>query len=434
MNAQPMCSPEAEKSVLGAAIISPSIAPQIVSELTVDDFYSVANRSVFEALKKLVAKGAPVDVVQLQDSMPPHLGIDGHTAMYLMDLANSVPTAENVDHYMTIVRTKTAARRLLAACADVPSQVASGQDVDEVVEGLSERLTSIVTRSAASLVSVGDEMSGLLSEIEKRAEKGTEKKAPGFGIGALDDMIAPVPGNLIVIAGRPGGGKTALVMQFVMRHCLNGGTSLTCNLEMTRRELAERQLVTASRLNSSLVRRGELDFESWRSGILPAAAKLRQIQCFIEDASFRMREIASISHRWRARFGNSAGVLVVDYLQLMRTDESRTGGRHQEVGGFARGLKELAKRLGVPVIAVSSLKRAYVPSGGDTVGEGRPTMSDLKESGDIEYAADAIVLLHNPNKTEDGAVEVIVEKNRNGKTGSLWAHWTGRHYSFGDAE
>lgn len=220
--------------------------------------------------------------------------------------------------------------------------------------------------------------------------------------------------------------NTALAMQAAINVVLAGGTALACNLEMTKSELAERALVHVAEINSQLVRTGQIQLDDWPK-MHDAARKLYETRFYFEDATTSVASISSKARLWRSRNRGMLGLLVVDFVQLIRGAREKGQSRAQEVGIIAQDLKALAKELGVPVILISQLNRAGVKAD-------RPSKSDLKESGDLENAADLILLPWNKNETSDGDVAIIVDKFRSGERITIPARWVGRHYRFADSE
>jgi replicative DNA helicase len=280
-----------------------------------------------------------------------------------------------------------------------------------------------VAGGGGEIARFGDLSERVLEAIRTRAQPDGRVRGARTGLGALDEATGGLqPGWLVIVAAETGGGKTALAMQTAINVVLDGGTALACNLEMTREELAERAIVHFGEINSQLVRLGRVDeVDVWPRAVR-AADRLAQTHFYLDDSATTMPAIAARARRWRARHREIDGILVVDFVQLIRSSFVKGQTRAQEVGLIAQDLKALAKELRVPIMLVSQLNRAGLKAG-------RPSKSDLKESGDLENAADLILLPYHHGDA-DGEVQIIVDKFRHGQCFVVDARWIGRHFAF----
>jgi replicative DNA helicase len=429
-------SVEAEKAVLGSIFIKPSVWPAVATVLIAESFFLPAHREIFIAMLELDRREMAIDPVAVAAELEARKAIsrlEGGPG-YLMDLAIGVPTAENVDHYVRIVRDNWSLRRVIAICSETASRAYGGlSTADEIVEAHTQAITKIAVSSAKEPTRIGDLIPAAMEEIERRAQLGPDKSFEGMrtGVKSLDDITwgleAP---DLVVIGADPGGGKTAFAMQAALISTMfDDWIGFVANLEMSKKQLTERTLARWSEINSYLLRRGDLKKQEW-TDLYAAAQKVAKADLFIEDDITSMREYELRCRLWRARHPKKKAFGVFDYLQMAEASgDGRQQTRAQEVGGNARRLKKLAKELDMVQIAISSLNRDI-----KDVAEKPPTMKSLKESGDVEYAADTVILIWNKQGTEDGEIELLTAKNRKGPKRNVAAWWRGKHYSFRDLD
>jgi replicative DNA helicase len=433
---------DAEKSVLGAVFIKPAAFDEVATGLQVDDFFLPAHREIFDAMLAIDKRRQPLDVIAVADElktrgMLPRL--EGGEA-YLLALANTVPSAENVAHYARLVREKSTLRRLIAACAEVQSRAYG--DFGEFEPFMDEAETQIFKvaqqNRRESYSSIGDMMEEVLHNIEVRASERKAVTGVPTGFTKLDEYTAGLQReNLIIVAARPGGGKTSWAVNVAVHAAMKKIPVLIFSLEMSKYELMERMLAGEARIDSSRIKRGFLEYSDWKNKIHPASGRLAEAPILIDDSSaISIMEIRAKARRFRSdpRYfppqdvveGSRPpppplGLIVVDYLQLARGGGGRKEeNRQQEIAEISRGLKALAKDLKLPIIAVSQLNREVEKR------EGKPKLSDLRESGAIEQDADLILFIHREDMTSDGSdtgptsiAELIIGKHRNGATGAV---------------
>jgi len=430
---KPPHSEIAEKAVLASVLMKPSVFHHIAAELMVDEFFLPGHRDIFDAMLELDRRKQPIDIVTLISEMRARKTLDrleGADA-YLSSL--DTPSAENVDWHVEVIQEKARLRTLIRACGEAMSSAYGDADSSALLEALSDKTLKIITRRKGDLHHVRDELTPLLDEFEarwKRQQSGDQNAGvTGIrtGITKFDQLTTGLQaGDVLVVAGGTGSGKTAFANQTGIINCLTGGTTLDFNLEMTRRQLTERAFVYTSEINSALLRHGRIDHPEFRR-LQAAAGKLHDTAFFIHDDCYTARDIFATARRWRMRNPGKKGLLIVDFIQLVRATGQKEN-RAREIGLFAQGLKELAKTLGVAVIIVSQINRSGMKS------TDRPTKYDLKESGDIENAADMILLLHNPEELGEGDIDGFLDKNRNGECKRFKTHWRGRFYQFTDPD
>ncbi len=431
---------DAERSALGGILIKPTAIDELVTGLTADDFFLPAHREIYEAMFALEKRRQPVDIVSLGDELKTRGSLprlEGGEA-YLLTLANSVPTAENIEHYIRIVREKATLRRLIGACSEVQSR-AFGEfgNYEEFLDEAETEIFKVVQQTRKDTYHPTSEMvPEVLESIEQRSLKRSEITGVPTGFGGFDKMTAGLqPENLIIVAARPGVGKTTWAVNVAVNAAINHKIPvLIFSLEMSRYELMERMLAGEARIDSGLLKRGLIQYSDWKNRIYPAGSRLAQAPIVVDDTgSPTILDIRAKARRFRhdPRFFTKGpddgapaerqhGLIVVDYLQLARGGSpNKDGSREREIADISRGLKTLAKDLKVPVIAVSQLNRGL-----EKREDKRPQLSDLRESGAIEQDADMIVFIHRDDyfdreSENKGKAELIVGKHRHGATGMV---------------
>jgi replicative DNA helicase len=434
---QPPHNIEAERSALGGVLVKPSAFDEMATTLTSDDFLLPSHREIFAAMLELDKRRQPIDVVSLGDELKNRgaLARLENGQAYLIELANAVPTAENIAHYARLVQEKATLRRLIAACAEIQSR-AYGEfgDYEQFLDE-SERMVFQVAQKnrKENARPVGEIMSEVLESIDARARDSKSVTGVPTGFKKLDEITAGLqPENLIIVAARPGVGKTSWAMNVASHAALNHKIPvLIFSLEMSKHELIERLLAGEARIDSNRMRRGMIEYSEWKNKIYPAGNRISQAPILIDDSpGVNILEIRAKARRFRsdARFFPPRkesgpvphGLVVIDYLQLAhglggRRDDSR----EREIAEISRGLKGLAKELHLPIIAVSQLNRSVEKREDKT-----PQLSDLRESGAIEQDADIILFIHrdemyNADPSGRGKALLKIGKNRAGPTGEV---------------
>jgi len=412
----PPHSLEAEVSVLGSAMQSPTALGEALQHLHADDFYRSAHSTVFDAIHELNAVGSPVDPVTVLDWLRARGRLDeigGPVA--LLELTEAVPTAANAAYYAEIVREKALLRRLIGAGTEV---VRLGYEEGDDVKATVDRAESLVfavsdAGSTNEVRLVYDLLGETFAQIESLAERQSEVTGLATGFDDLDRLTAGLqPQNLLIIAARPAMGKSSLVLN--LAHYITTKLHepvLMFNLEMSANEIVQRLLSQEAGIPSNRLRTGQLDEHDWTK-LSDALGVLSQAPLYIDDtASISVMDIRAKARRLKQTRGLS--LVIVDYLQLMQ-GRGRADSRQQEVAEMSRGLKMLAKELDVPVIALSQLSRQP-----ESRTDKRPMLSDLRESGSIEQDADIVAFIYRDEvyheDTEDaGIAELIIAKHRNG--------------------
>lgn len=419
----------AEQSVLGAVFISPRLWPTIASQLPMDAFFLPAHRVVYDAMVGVTHRRMPIDPVTVADELRARgeLGRLEGGEDYLLRLAEAVPTSENIDAYVAIVRRTANLRSVIHLCAEASSRARGDVEDDLLVEDIQRQLSKVVLRNGSDLTRLGACIPQVLADIEARQQIDSGIIGVRTGVRSLDLLTCGfLPEEMVIFGADPGAGKSALAVQAGLALCIEeGGTCFDGSLEMPSKMIAERALAHLAEVNSYHLRRGSISIDESK-GLYSAGSVLERLDYYVADDVRTVREFAAKARVWRARHPKQRGLAIFDFLQLAATSGNGSN-RAQQVGNDARELKALARELKVPVIAISSLSRSPKDAA-----KAPPRMSDLKESGDVEYAADFVVLIWNPDGTKDGPVNFVVAKNRNSPAEMVSGHWIGRHFRFCD--
>ncbi|MGW0230100.1 replicative DNA helicase [Actinopolymorpha singaporensis] len=420
----------AEQCVLGSMLLSKDAIADVVEEIRGPDFYRPAHETVYEAVLDLYGRGEPADAVTVAAELQRKgelARIGG--APYLHTLIASVPSAANAGYYAAIVREKAILRRLVEAGTKITQIGYAGDgDVDDVVDRAQAEIYSVTDkRSSEDYAVLGEIMESALDEIEAIGSRGGQMVGVPTGFTDLDALTNGLhPGQLIVVAARPGVGKSALALDFARAASVKHGlASVIFSLEMSRTEITMRLLSAEARVPLHHMRQGSMTDDDW-ARMARRMGEVSGAPLYIDDSpNMTLMEIRAKCRRLRQR--HDLRLIVLDYLQLM-TSGKRVESRQVEVAEFSRNLKLLAKELGVPVVALSQLNR-----GPEQRTDKRPMLSDLRESGSIEQDADMVILLHREDAYEressrPGEADFIVAKHRNGPTANITVAFQG-HYS-----
>jgi replicative DNA helicase len=430
----PPQSIEAEESILSAILLENSTLLDVLEILTPDDFYRTAHQRIFAAIEILFRKAEPVDLITMTNALREANQLEEiGGAAYLARLVDTVPSAINVAHYARIVRDKAALRRLIAKAGEITQRCfEDAGEFDQVLdfaEGAIFEISENKHRAAFHPLSKIIDIN--IDALEKRQENRALVTGIPTGYTRLDNMTSGLQGSdLIILAARPAMGKTALALNIARNAALGGNVPVAVfSLEMSKEQLSMRMLCSEARVDSSRLRSGFLNPEDW-TRITDAASTLSEAPIYIDDSP----DISATSIRTKSRrlkMDKDLGLIIIDYLQLMRGHESSER-RDLEISDISRSLKLLAKELNVPVLALSQLNRKL-----EERSDKRPQLSDLRESGALEQDADVVAFIYrdevynkdenNPNR---GTAEVILAKQRNGPTGVVPLTFLGVHTRF----
>ncbi|MCJ7547168.1 MAG: replicative DNA helicase [Deltaproteobacteria bacterium] len=410
---------EAEQSILGGVLIENDALNTVVEFLEDGDFYREAHQKIFKSMIALSEKNEPLDLITLTNELKKKKELEAiGGASYLAGLVESVPTAANIAYYAKIVKEKSILRKLISAATEIVTK--SYQESKDLEAFLDEAEQAIFRISENQVRPAFYPIKEIVKESFKVIERLYEKKELITGVpSGFKDLDRKTAGfqnaELIIVAGRPSMGKTALCLNIAQHAAINSKIPTAIfSLEMSKEQLAIRMLCSEARVDSARLRSGFLSESDWPK-LTMAAGALSDAPIFIDDsAAISVLELRAKARRLKADRG--LGLVIVDYLQLMR---GRSGAerREQEISEISRSLKALAKELNIPVIAISQLSRKAEDRPGR-----RPQLSDLRESGAIEQDADVIIFIYrdevyNPDSDQRGKAEVIIGKQRNGPTG-----------------
>ncbi|HOW42259.1 MAG TPA: replicative DNA helicase [Candidatus Omnitrophota bacterium] len=412
---------EAEMAVLGSMLIDDNAIGVAIETLESPVFYKDAHRRIYEVILSLYNNNKAVDLITLTDELK-RLGfleaVGG--ASFLTELVNSVPTAANINHYVSIVKEKSILRTLITNSTRIVSLCydSDGNIVDVVDEA--ERLIFEISenKNKGSSVHLKDIVKSSIETIDRLYQKKAHVTGVPTGFVDFDMKTAGLqPSDLIIIAGRPSMGKSALALSMAEHAGVTSKIPVAVfSLEMSKEQLVQRMLCSHARVDANKVRTGYLAASDWPR-LTAAAGKLSEAPIYIDDTpAISVMELRAKARRLKANY--DIQLIVLDYLQLMR-GASGMESRQQEISEISRSLKALARELRVPIIGISQLSRAV-----ESRTDHKPQLSDLRESGAIEQDADVVVLIlreeyYNPTPENKGIAEIIIAKQRNGPVGTV---------------
>ena len=439
---------EAEQMVLGAILIENDSMNKVVDLIEPDDFYKDAHRRIYKVMMDMFETGEAIDLVTLTDVLRGKSGLENvGGASYLANLVSLVPTAANIKNHARIVREKAILRKLIHTATDIITQSYDDSrtvvDIDDLLDRAEKSIFEIAQKKIReSFVSMRNIVNHSFSIVEKLYERKEMVTGLATGFVDLDERTSGLhPSDLIIVAGRPSMGKTALCLNIAAHAAIENGKKVAIfSLEMAKEQLVLRLLGSESRVDAHKLRTGHLAKQDW-APLSNAAGRLAEAPIFIDDtAAMSALEMRAKARRLKADQG--LDLIIVDYLQLMR-GRGDEGSREQEISSISRSLKALAKELRVPVIALSQLNRAVETRPGR---EKRPMLADLRESGAIEQDADVILFIYRDavyNKCDcigdcecghQGKAEVIIGKQRNGPIGKVDLTFINRYTRFENTE
>ena len=421
---------EGEQAVLGSMLIDPDCVKNVMDRLRPGDFYLRQNREIFETIYTMFSYARPIDGITVFGEMEKAGLTDGNTRSYLAQLMEITPTSANVLEYAAIVRDKALLRQVAQAAGEITARVQEGMgEAGEILEASEQKIYAIRRgQSAQEMVPLRQVLPDVLDRLGEMSEH--ENHLPGLstGLSAIDQKITGLnKSDLILLAARPGMGKTSLALNVALNVAREGKTVAVFSLEMSREQLATRLLSSEALVENNRLRTGLLRETDWEK-IAGAATVLNRLDIRIDDNP--LLSVADMNAKCRRLEG--LALVVVDYLQLMTSAGGGRGGenRQQVVSDMSRMLKIMAKELNVPVICLSQLSRAN-----EKRDDKRPMLSDLRESGAIEQDADIVLFLYrddyyNEDSEKHNIAECIVAKNRHGETGKVELRWMPEYTQF----
>lgn len=411
---------EAERSVLGAILLDNSAYNQAAAVLRPEDFSLDSHRRIFLRMTDMAERSRPVDLVTLSEELMRNNELEAvGGASYVSSLTDGLPRLSNIEHYAKIVKDKSLLRRLIHVSNSIVARCAEGaEEAEEILDEAEAQVLSVgEQRIRGGFLSFNDIFRSSFQSIDALHDRGKRVTGLETGFREFDDMTRGLqPGDLIIIAARPSVGKTSFALDMARWAGVNRKEVIGLfSLEMSREALVLRLLCSEADVDSHRLQTGFASRDDWTKMAL-GLGRLSEAPIFIDDTpGLTVTEMRAKSRRLKSEYGLS--LLVVDYLQLMG-GRTREENRTQEISAISRGLKGLAKELNVPLVAISQLSRAPETRGG------KPRLSDLRESGQIEQDADLVALLYreelvNPTDGNRGKAEVIIAKQRNGPTGTV---------------
>ncbi len=431
-------STEAEQATLGAMLIDARCIPQVIEALKPDDFYLKQNQDIYSTIYAMFSLSQSIDPVTVLEQMRQNGTYDENNSRgYIMQLMEVTPTSANVMEYVEIVRDKALLRRIAETAGDITAAVNEGSSTGQAVLELAEQRIYAIRQGRASqgLIHISQAVLDVFDRLSELAR--SESDIPGLSTG-LHDLNRVISGlnrsNLILLAARPGMGKTSLALNILLEAGKKSGkTAVFFSLEMSREQLAMRLLSSESYVDNKKLVMGNLTEDDWVK-IADASAALNVSNILLDDnPSLTVADMNA-----KCRRVENLGLVIIDYLQLMQSAGGKNNyageSRQQVVSDISRSLKIMAKELNVPVLCMSQLSRAN-----ESRQDKRPMLSDLRESGAIEQDADIVMFIYREDyykeTTENhNLAEIIVAKNRHGETGTVNLQWLPEFTTFSDLD
>jgi replicative DNA helicase len=425
-------SEEAERAVLAAVLIDPRHLAVVAGRLAAEDFFSERHQVLYRAMLDLQAAATDIDLRTLQALLEQQARFESIGGVgYLSSLDLDLPDLGRIETYVEIVKERSLRRRLISACGEITRDcLDGGVDAQQALGRAEEAILNLGEEAIPrGFQAVGEVFKTTIQDLEDRSPTAMVGVPTGFV--DFDEMTRGLNrANLVVIAGRPGMGKTSFALNIAQHVAVREQRPVgVFSLEMSKQELALRILASEADVNFSQLRSGHLSQKQWGK-VISTARGTSAAPLYIDDsASPTLLEVASKARRLKAEKG--LALLIVDYLQLMQAG-GRYENRNLEIGAITRGFKQLAKELDIPVIALSQLSRQPERRGGDR----RPQLADLRESGAIEQDADLVVFIYRDelynrdDPSNKGLAELIIAKHRNGETGMVQLVFLGETTSF----
>lgn len=429
---------EAEKALLGSIMLRPDAMYEVMEIVASASFYSEKHRLIYATMLELFSKHNPTDMLTVASRLEEKKlleGIGGNS--YLADLVNSVPSTANSEHYAKIIQKKSIARNLISAADHIANLgFDEEQELEEILDQAQKRVFDVAdVGSLHKFVEIKTELDEAWERLDRLHNSGDGLRGVPTGFKELDEKLSGFQkSDLVIIAGRPSTGKTSLALDIARLAAVNHGVPVGIfSLEMSSQQLVDRMLAAQSNVDAWKLRTGRLNREDDFTSIRHALDTLSKSPIYIDDQPgnniLKMRAVAR-----RLKSEKGLGLIVVDYLQLMMPTQTRnTDSMVQQVTEISRSLKNLARDLDIPVLALSQLSRAVEQRGG------RPRLSDLRDSGSIEQDADVVMFIHREDRAKDESektniAEILIEKHRNGATGKVELYFNEKKATFQSLE
>ena len=425
---------EAERSVLGAAMLDKDVLSEILEEVKAEDFYNENHKEIFQAIWELYRDNSPVDMLTVCEELKRRKALDmvGGRA-YIATLTAEVPSTANAAEYAKIVAEKATLRQMIKTSEDITEKgYEANMDAAEILDYAESGIFSIAQRRQKNdYAKIQDVLLENLKIIDEASKNKDKIVGIPTGFKELDEKTSGLQrSDLVIVAARPAMGKTAFALNIAQQSAVKAGSSVIIfSLEMGKEQLGQRLLAMQARVEMQKLKQGDLDRTDW-DRISMAANDLNGTKIVIDDTpGISLMEMRNKCRRLKAEQG--LDLVVVDYLQLMRFD-GKADSRQQEISAISRNMKLLAREMDCPVIVLSQLSRAP-----EQRPDKRPILSDLRESGSIEQDADIVIFLYrddyyNPETETPGVCEINIAKHRSGPTGKIELTWVSRYTKFSD--
>ncbi len=417
----PPQSTDAEMALLGSIMLRPDSINEIMDFINHESFYSQKHRMVYKHMIELFQKATPIDLLSLSSVLRDKGVLDQiGGASYLTELVNVVPSAANIKHYAEIVQKKSIMRNLINSSEEITSLgYDEAGELAEILDKAEKKLFEVTNFSSAHrFIQLNETLAEAWDRIDKLHKSKDEMRGIPTGFKDLDMKLAGFQkSDLIILAARPSVGKTSFALDIARQAAVNFNIPVGIfSLEMSSQQLVDRMLAAESRVDAWKLRTGKLTADSEFDAIRQSLDTLAKAPIYIDDQpANNILKMRSVARRLKSEKG--LGLIMVDYLQLMQSTSSAKDNVVQQVTEISRSLKQLARELEVPVLALSQLSRAVEQRGG------KPRLSDLRDSGSIEQDADVVMFIHREDKlmkeqsTKPNIAEILIEKHRNGPTG-----------------
>lgn len=433
---------DAEQAVLGCALIDSEAALTIVGKLEEVDFYNDTHKKIFSAIKHLYSNSAPIDFVTVSDELEKNGYISDVGGMaYISSLSNIVPSAASANHYISILKRDSILRQVITVCGDTIAK-AYDSGSDESLLGVAEKAIFEIAEKGqtGSLVQISEAVDSVINRIEEIHKDSSVLRGLKTGFYAIDKATNGLQKtDLIILAARPGVGKTSLAMNIVSNAAIHHKAKCAVfSLEMGKEQLAQRMIFSVAGVSMAKALRGELKEGDWIK-VMKAQKAIKEADIYVDDNAMNTpSQVLSKCRKLKREKG--LDLIVIDYLGLMKSD-SKSDNRQNEVAEISRNLKLLAKEVEVPVLSLCQLNRS-VETRDDGGKPAKPVLSDLRDSGSIEQDADMVWFIHRDMTAKEISeepngnyrAELIIAKFRNGQPGSVFLGWDGSRTSFVNLE
>ena len=417
---------EAEMSVLGVTFFNKNSLEKVCEEITEEMFFSEANKKIFNAIKSLYSQNIPLDITTLTEELDKKKNLNAVGGIeYITEVIDSVATAANVDYYINIVREKATLRSLIDTATEIITDAYDNEDNINVILDSAERniLSVLKKRQTSDFITIGDALKMAQENLERLAKNKSDITGVPTGFYDLDKATSGLhAGEMIIIAARPGMGKTAFALNIATNAAFNTDKSIAIfNLEMSAEMLINRMISSIGQIDAYKLQTGNMQEKDWKR-YNEALSQLADTNIYIEDnAGVTAQEIRAKCRRL-ANSEDGLGLVVIDYLQLVSSGSRKVESRQVEVSEISRSLKTMALELGVPVIALSQLSRSA-----EKRESNQPMLADLRESGSLEQDADMVLFINRKDYYEKAKdfnqkivpAELIIAKHRKGGLGTV---------------